>query len=105
KISDWLQSPLSWTLLALPVVLFGIFYLLKKRKTSTVPSSARTIAGKPATATAKLARERFTKAAGLINSGNPRAFYDELFKSLLAYLVARFDLSPAQLTQENLRKI
>lgn len=106
KISDWLRSPLSWTLLALPVILFGIFYLLKKRKTTTTtPASAgSTGMSAPATATAKLARERFTNASRLISAGNPRAFYDEMFKSLQIYLSARFDLTPAQMTQESLRK-
>ncbi|MBV6440464.1 MAG: protein BatD [Haliscomenobacteraceae bacterium CHB4] len=107
KISAWLQSPFSWSLLALPVILFGIFYLLKKRKTSSVPGSARTTAGKPAPASApaKAARERFANAARLINAGNPRFFYDELFKSLQAYIASRFDLTPTQMTQENLRKV
>ena len=104
KISEQFQSPVLWSLLALVLALFGIFYFLKKRKNTTrnAPAPEREPTNRPA---ARNARERFGQAARLLNGGNPRAFYDELFKSLQGYLSARLNLTPAQMTQEQVRKI
>jgi hypothetical protein len=101
EITGWLQSPMLWSLLTLPLFLFGIFYLLKKQKKTPAVTAAATTNR----LSAKAARERFAKAARLLNGGNPRAFYDELFKVLQGYLTARFGLTPGQMTQENIRKL
>ena len=102
-IPGWLYSPVLWGTLALLLFLSGIFYFLKRQKRGSVTAPATaTTQTRP---TAKASRERFSHAARLLNGGNPRAFYDELFKSLLGYLAVRFDLSPAQMTQENVRRV
>lgn len=99
KATEWLSSPILWGLVSLPIFLLGIYFLLKKQKkpaSKTTPANARF--------TAKAARDRFANAARHLNGNNPRVFYDELFKALQAYLAARLDLKPAQMTQENVRK-
>jgi hypothetical protein len=101
KIPDWLYSPVLWGGVALVLFLLVIFYFLRKTKPATITAPAAT----PIRLSAKASRERFSHAAHLLRSGNPRAFYDELFKSLMGYLAVRFDLSPAQITQENVRRV
>ena len=116
RIMDWLTSPLLWGILALPFIALGIFVLLKKRKAANQspvtnpPSYAKASAGKqstnppitphPAThqSTSLLAaRQRFNHAGQLISGGDPKRFYDELFKSLQVWLSAKFGLQPAQM--------
>lgn len=102
KVSEWLHSPILWSLLALPISLFGIFYLLKKQKNKPAKPiyPSEPLINRPS---AKAIRERFLRVAPLLHGGQPRAFYDELFKVLQSYLAARFQLTPAQMTQENIR--
>ncbi len=102
KAQEWLRSPLVWAILAFPVFLLGIYFLLKKRKSGTTAAATATNLNRLAS---KTARERFANAARLLNGGNPRLFYDELFKTLQNYLATRLDLAPAQMSQENVRKM
>lgn len=104
-ISGWLQSPVLWSILALPVLFFAVFYLFKKRRQAANARPALPNEPEPGRPSPKVSRDRFVRAGRLVGAGNPRAFYDELFKSLQAYLAARFDLTPAQMTQENVRKL
>ena len=97
---EWIQSPMLWGILASPLLIYGLFLFLKKQKKA--PTVVQNIPTRPP---AKTARDRFANAARLVNSGNPRAFYDEVFKALLGYLSARLNLPPAQMTQENVRKM
>lgn len=103
-VPQWLHSPFALALPIFGLALFGIFYLLRKKKPSPA-AAAPERNDAPALPSPKAMRERFAKAAAYLNSDNPRAFYDELFKSLQGYLAARFQLSPAQMTQENVRRI
>ncbi len=105
KAAEWLRSPVFWSVLVLPLLLYGIFLLLKKRKPAPKSGPAPTSAAALERSAVRAARERFSTAARLLKTGDPRAFYDELFKSLLGYLTVRFHLSPAQMTQENVRKV
>lgn len=121
---DLIQSPAFWGLLATPFVMLFLYLLLRKKRkngpaealvgipargeTPAAVKTRNTAATPPPASDArdvKLARERFAQTARLLGSGNPRAFYDTLFKTLQAYLTARFGLSPAGMTQENVRKI
>lgn len=100
-IAGVLQSPWLWAFLALPILAFGFYFLWKKLK-KTAP--AKPIVPRARAKPAKIARDRFSNAARLLNGGNPRAFYDELFKSLQVYLAAKLSLTIAQMTQEQVRK-
>ena len=107
RIMDWLTSPLLWGILALPFIALGIFVLLKKRKAANQspvtnpPSYAKASAGKQSTnhqpTNLAAARQRFNHAGQLIKEGDPKRFYDELFKSLQVWLSAKFGLQPAQM--------
>ena len=68
----------------------------KQSPTGTLPTAA--------SRDVRLARESFAQTARLLGAGNPRAFYDKLFKSMQGYLAARFAITPAGMTQENVRK-
>lgn len=95
----WLKSPLLWAVLLLPLAVYaGIVFAKKRKKTAPAPMRSRPPAA------AKIARDRFTRATHLLNEGNSRAFYDELFKVLQSYLVSRLSLTPVQMTQETVRR-
>ncbi len=100
--SEWLRSPLLWSLAALPFFLWGVFFILKKQKNRAPTPTNSAPASRPS---AKMARDRFSHVARHLDNSNPRVFYDALFKALQAYLSARLDLAPTQMTQENLRRI
>lgn len=99
---QWLQSPIFLGAFAFVLLLWAFFIFFKKQKRR--PASATAAAPSPQM-TAKFARDRLAKSARLLNGGDPRAFYDELFKGLQGYLTARLNLTPAQMTQENVRRI
>lgn len=102
-VPQWLRSPFVLALPIFGLALFGIFYLLRKKKPAPVTSTPKRN-DSPAQPSAKASRERFAHVGAYIGKGNPRVFYDELFKSLQGYLAARLQLGPAQMTQENVRK-
>lgn len=122
-VQDLMRSPVLWLLLATPVLVLLLFLLLRKKRKNdatpavagmpantaplAVPAAKQQVAGSLPTASsrdARQAREQFAQTARLLGSGNPRVFYDSLFKSLQGYLAARFALTPAGMTQENIRK-
>ncbi len=116
KIWDWLYSPVLWSVLALPFVGLGVFMLLKRRKNSPQPpinQSTNQPVNRPTNQplnkptkppiTRSAALDRFAKA-GLLLSGEPKPFYDELFKSLQAWLSARLGLQPAQMNDIEITK-
>lgn len=100
-LSEWVKSPLLWTLLMLPLLVYAAFALWKKRK-NRKPAQTRP---RSAIANAKNTREWFANVTGLLNEGNPRAFYDELFKSIQGFLASRLAITPALMTQENVRRM
>ena len=92
QLSSW---PVMIGLSGLILLLLGILLFGRRRKTSKPGVSVSSV--RPPDL-AKISKERFTLARQLSGSGNARAFYDELFKSLQYYLSARLGLTPAQLT-------
>ncbi len=150
RMTEWLKSPLLWSLLALPFLALGIFMLLKKRAAlpavalpaealakvgakeghqstnhpSYASTSVKTLADKKASAgeasagkqstnppvhqspihqpTLAAAQQRFIEAGRLLKDGEPIQFYDALFKSLQAWLSAKFGLQPAQMNEADL---
>ena len=99
--AGWLKSPLLWAVLLSPFLILLVYLFVKKRsgKPKTQENAHR------AAPPAKVVRDRFADLARLMNEGNPRAFYDELFKYLQAYLASGLSLNPAQMTQENVRRM
>jgi hypothetical protein len=100
RVGEALQSPILWGAVSLPLVALGIFALWRRRKT---PPAASPNPAPRAPDTTKQARQRLASATKLLHAGEPRAFYDELLKSLQAYLAARLALSPAQMNQSTVR--
>ncbi|MDO8368403.1 MAG: BatD family protein, partial [Saprospiraceae bacterium] len=102
RVIEWLSSPLLWSILVLPFLALGIFMLLKKRRSAarpTLPTDPQSISQYPhiPITTMESARQRFNHAGQLIHGGDPQLFYDELFRSLQAWLTAKFGLQPAQM--------
>jgi hypothetical protein len=98
KIPDWLRSPVWWIVSVSLLLLTALFAWWKRRKKNTPAAPAPVRA-------ARAGRDRFYQAGRLLNNGNPRGFYDELFKALQGYLSNRYALATAQMTQENVRKL
>jgi hypothetical protein len=91
----WESLPVSQIMMGsgmLLLLLIAGFAIRKQRRRSPQPPSAP----RPVPA-GKIAREHFTEAAMLLKAGNPRAFYDELFKSLQTYLAQALHLPLANL--------
>ncbi|MBK6997859.1 MAG: protein BatD [Lewinellaceae bacterium] len=129
KAVGWLSSPLLWGILALPFLALGIFVLLRKRRPALaaegfLPAEALAKAGKqspitnhqstntpitspPINQSTNLtsARQRFENAGRLLKGNDPQGFYNELFKSLQAWLSARFGLQPAQMNDADVSAI
>lgn len=114
EVWGWLQSPILWGILALPFLALGIVVLLKRRKTAPQPSLVTNhqspINQSPATSqpitppNLASARQRFAEAGRLLKEGDARRFYDELFRSLQAWLSARLGLQPAQMNDADVSK-
>ncbi len=125
KAVSWLSSPLLWGILALPFLALGIFVLLRKRRpalaaegflpaealvrtsTRTAPPDSKAISQYPnfSISTMESARQRFANAGRLLKGNDPQEFYNELFKSLQAWLSARFGLQPAQMNDADVSAI
>jgi hypothetical protein len=114
KVLGWLKSPILWGVLALPFLILGIVVLLKRRKTAPQPSLIANhqstnhqspITSQPITPPSLAsARQRFAEAGRLLQEGDARRFYDELFRSLQAWLSARLGLQPAQMNDADVSK-
>jgi hypothetical protein len=108
-----LISPIFWGILAVFVALLLIFVLLRKRRpvqiaSVTAPASVEMQADKPQFSspppTLPAVRDRFTQVGRLLNQGNPIQFYQELFKSLQAWLSARLGLQTAEMNDADVGK-
>ena len=110
KIIDGLNSPIGWSILALPFLVLGIIILLKRR--SPLPSPAP----KAPTLTAvempihktdhsESVQQRFIQTGQYLKDGNPRRFYDSLFKTLQTWLMVQFGLQTAQMNGADISKL
>ncbi len=95
QISDWLALPWVWGGLAGLAGLLLIFSWMKRQ--------GRSRAGKPAIMVPINYLEQFGQARQLLNSPDPRLFYDALLRGLHNYLSKRLALSPAQLSVANVQ--
>jgi hypothetical protein len=86
----------NWTipagLLCLACLLLTGLLLWKRKRNKPVVTAL------PPVSYPKIARQHFNTAGQMLQSGNTRAFYDELLKSLEAYLTAAIGFTPAQMT-------
>ena len=102
KMFDWLQSPALWGILAIALLAYGVYVLLKKKK-KVAPQPTRP--ARQQRPSSKTSADRFAQVRQLVHGGDPRAFYDELFKFLQAYLASRLALTPARMTQQTVQKM
>lgn len=99
-IGNILNGPWFWSLLLALLLLPGLLFFLKKRRkaTSAAPTS---ILSRPAPAA--VSRTPLAGVRKMLN-GEPRAFYDALFRAVQDYCCARLDLEPARWSKETLRE-
>lgn len=82
------------------VLLFAVIYILSRRMMSNSQNSVL-MRGKHAN---KVAIQRFKAAKGYMNSGNERAFYEEMHHALWGYMGDKLNISVAALTRESVRE-
>jgi hypothetical protein len=112
QLLDWLKLPLIWSILAMPFVILGIFMYLKNRKPGVQkpvtnppvpqPKSPNPQTPNPPGPDLASARLHMGNAGQLLKAGDPRRFYEALFKALQTWLSARFGLQPAQMNEADL---
>jgi hypothetical protein len=105
KIIRWLQSPLLWSILALPFIALGVIFLLRRKKEqpnapSEIPVSPLSNPSNPSNPS-----PRFRDTAyHLLNTAEPVRFYDALFHSLQDWLSGKLNLQPAQMNETDVSK-
>jgi hypothetical protein len=103
QMTDWLNSPVLWGILALPFLALGLIALFRKRKHTPAPVREPAAVPTPK-ADVSQARQRFAEAGRLLQGNDPRRFYDELFRALRGWLSARLGLEPAQLNDADISR-
>jgi hypothetical protein len=104
RLGRWLHNPIGWGLLAFGLLIWGGLWLWKKR------DRPGTEAPKPTAATTRAAEQRqalepqLSALEDLYQNGQPRPFYDALFKTLQHYLSERLQLPIGQLSPTLLRQ-
>ena len=103
---EWHEKPFVlstafWGLTAFPVVAFlGIFFFRKiqERKSNVDFTSLKSKLAR------KEAQKRLSAAHQFYQSGNSRAFYDEISKASLGYICDKLNIPLSQLTKDNVRE-
>ncbi|MDX1911654.1 MAG: hypothetical protein SFV22_09235, partial [Saprospiraceae bacterium] len=103
KVATWFHSPIFWGVLALPFLLLGIFVWFKKKKNKPLRAPAPQVKATAPTGVHQ-AKQRLAEAGRLLQSDDPRKFYDELFRALRGWLSARLGLEPAQLNDSDVSR-
>lgn len=116
KLVSWLKSPLLWAIFLIPVAALAFFFYYKNqrpaatvlagsgevKKAETQPHAAMPVV-KSEPVPAPVVQE-FTFSENhlkqLMASGQTRAFYDEVFKTLKSSIASKTGVSAAQLTSE-----
>ncbi len=96
QVGDWLATPWVWGVFAALLCLLLVSIWTKRQHSAMpVPASSPVAAHDH--------QEQFKQARQVLNSGDPRVFYDVLLRSLQDYLTHRLGLAPAQLNLVNVR--
>lgn len=99
--SPFLGSPLFWTLIALPLVLFGGLLGWRYRqsmKAGIGPEERRMQAAR------SVAQERLKQAKIHLAKGDNRAFYDETSKAILGYVGDKLQIPRSSMSKSSLRQ-
>ncbi|MBN8679953.1 MAG: protein BatD [Chitinophagales bacterium] len=100
KISAWLQSPLLWSILALPFLALGFIVFLKKRKNQPTPPAPSNPPPAPSNPS-----NPFTPFPKLPDTSDPVGFYNTLFHALQDWLAAKLKLQPAQMNEADVSRV
>lgn len=92
-------STLYWLLLALPVLLFIAFIIIRRKH---VKSRADVVQMRQKRAT-KYAASRLKKAKNLLDKENEAAFYEEISAALWGYVSNKFNIPLSELSTESAR--
>lgn len=99
--SQFIGSPVFWTLTALPVAAFIGLFFFKKGKERMANIDPMVLRNKLAS---KEAQKRLAFARRHLDAGNSRAFYDEVSKASLGYVCDKLDIPRSELSKENVRE-
>ncbi len=94
------NSSLFWLLLLLPVVLLSAIWLydtIKKRKADIAPEVLRKRQA------LKTAQRKLEQAKSYLEKMEPRSFYDEVSKAMIAYISGKFELNLSEFSKEKVR--
>lgn len=94
------NTPVFWTLAALPAFLFFGMLVYRRRRLSreaTDPAERRRREAQ------HMAMQRLETAKAHLESGNNRAFYDEVSKAMLGYVSDKLGIPWSELTKDNVR--
>lgn len=90
-------SPLYWTLLIVPFLVFIILFILFRKNAADAANMSR-IKGKKAN---KMATRRLKTAYSLMKTGKNNEFYDEVLKALWGYIGDKLYMRVEQLSKDN----
>ena len=105
RAGEWLKYPWLWAVSATLLIILLIFSLLRKKRTLPPKPIISQSPNIPVSNidTIQTAHQRLANAGRLLKEGNPRIFYDELFKALQAWLSARYGLKAVQMNDIDVR--
>lgn len=107
KFAARFNAALWWSLWVIPLLILGVFLWFRKQKPTPpiLPKPASPDPPKSQSSALEAARQRFQHAGRLLKDEDPIRFYDELLKSLQAWLSARVGLQPAQFNDTDVQVI
>ncbi|MBV6652122.1 MAG: BatD family protein, partial [Mameliella sp.] len=99
--SPFLGSPLFWSILAAPLVLFGglLGWRQQRSKQDNIDPQERRMK-----AARGVAQERLSQAKTHLDAGDSRAFYDEISKAILGYVGDKLQIPRSAMGKNSLRQ-
>lgn len=99
--SPFLGSALFWSLMAIPLLLFGglLGWRHQRAKQSNVDPQERRMQ-----AARGVAQERLSQANNHLKAGDNRAFYDEVSKAILGYVGDKLQIPRSSMSKSSLRQ-
>lgn len=100
KGSGMFLTPIHFAGLSLPLALFLLFLVLRKRQRNLRGD----VAGMKRRRANKMAKNRLKEAGNQLSAGDPGKFYESVFKALFGYFSDKLNIPVALLTQESIAK-
>jgi len=97
--SKFAGSPLFFISAASPVICFGLFLLIIRRREKIMGD----VAGLRSRKARNVAKKRLAKAKHLLQGDNREEYYAEVSKALWGYCADKLGIPPAELSLENIR--